>query len=128
MKEYGEFHDGLFEGLRIDGETVHVYLKTLENDRIAAVANGVVALDASGFKTGNIVLSVSTRDHDEITLADIQDLYDLRKADAGEEQGTNLLAKARRERLTLLEVVPSYGASCLVLTKSVNFLTEPSKP
>jgi hypothetical protein len=79
MKEYTLFHDGLFEGLRIDGETVRVYLKTVEKDRFAGVANGVVALNANGFRSGNIVLSVTSRDPDEIALTDIQELYDLKR-------------------------------------------------
>ncbi len=127
MRGYEQFHDGYFEGLRIEDQTVHVYLRTMEKERFAAVANGVVALDANGFRAGNIVLSVSIRNNEEIVLADIQELYDLRDGPAGDDQGKNLLAKARQEKLTLLEVVPSYGASCLVLAKSVDFVTESGK-
>jgi len=128
MKQYDQFHDGRLEGLRIDGETVHVYLTTLEKEKFVAVADGVVALDANGFRAGNIILSVSTRNGEEIVVADIQELYELRNGHAGEDQANNLLSKAQQGKLTLLEITPSYGAGCLVLAKSVRFLTESSEP
>jgi hypothetical protein len=128
MKEYGQFHDGFLDGLWIDGDTAQLYLRTAEGRRFVATSNGVVALDASGFRAGNIVLSVSTRNHDEIDLRDIRSLYDLRDGPEGEEQSVNLLAKARNEKLTVLEVTPSYGACCLVLTKSVEIRPELIEP
>ncbi len=128
VKEYELFHDGDFEGLWIRGETVHVYLRTAENKHFEAVANGVAALGANGFRKGNIVLSVSTRSHAEIVLADIRELYDLRDGPEGRVQAENLLAKARQEKLTLLEVLPSYGATCLVLAESVDVQTEVRDP
>jgi hypothetical protein len=71
MNSYHQFHDGSLEGLWIDDSTVHVYLRTTEKERFMAVAKGVMALTAGGFKAGNIIFEVLIRDHGEITLQDI---------------------------------------------------------
>jgi hypothetical protein len=122
MKRYSQFHDGYFEGLWIDGTTVHVYLSTLEKERFIAVAEGTVALAAGGFRLGNLVFDVVTRDRDEIVLRDIEELYSLQDGPAGEAQGDRLLSKARQEGMTLLETTSSYGATCMVLANSVGLL------
>jgi hypothetical protein len=122
MKRYSQFHDGYLEGLWIDGTTVHVYLSTLEKERFTAVAEGTVALAAGGFRLGNLVFDVITRDHDEIVFRDIEELYSLQDGPAGKAQGERLLGKARQEGLTLLETTSSYGATCMVLANSVGLL------
>ena len=122
MKNYSQFHDGVLEGLWVDGTTVHVYLTTLKKERFTAVAQGVVALTANGFKAGNLIFEVITRDQDEIVFGDIADLYDLQDGPAGETQGMLLLERAKHEGLILLEVLPSYGATCLALAHSVDLL------
>src|SRR5258708_1233543 len=108
MKNYSQFHDGSLEGLWIDGTTVHVYLSTLNKERFTAVADGVVALAASGFRKGNLIFEVVTRHHEEIVFRDIADLYDLQDGPAGQSQGMQLLGKAQQEGLVLLEINPSY--------------------
>jgi len=122
MKDYSQFHDGYLEGLWIDGTTVHVYLSTSEKERFTAVAEGVVALAASGFRAGNLIFEVVTRHNEEIALPDIAEVYYLREDPAGEREGTRLLGEARQEGLTLLEINPSYGATCMVLARSVDLL------
>ena len=79
MKTYHQFHDGFLDGLLIDKDRgmVHVYLSTWEKERNTAVLSGVLMLKAGGFREGNIILDVSTRDHDEVTLKDIAELYEL---------------------------------------------------
>jgi hypothetical protein len=122
MKNYSQFHDGNLEGLWIDDTVVHVYLRTLEKERFVAVAEGVVALAASGFRAGNLIFEVVTRDHEEIASSDIAELYDLQEGSAGETQGAQLLEKARHEGLILLEINPSYGATCIVMAHSVDLI------
>jgi hypothetical protein len=122
MKKYSQFHDGSFEGFWIDGITVHVYLSTLEKERFTVVNEGVVAVAAGGFRAGNIVFDIVSRNHKEITLRDIEELYDLREGPAGESQDMRQLGKAQKEELTLFEISPSYGATCMVLAHSVDVL------
>jgi len=122
MKKYAQFHDGFFEGFWIDGTTVHVYLSTLEKERFTAVADGVAALDASGSRAGNIIFDVVVRDYDEVTSRDIEALFDLGEGPAGEDQRMRQLDKAKRGKLSLLEIGPSYGGAFMVLAQSVNLL------
>lgn len=119
MKNYGEFHDGWFEGLWINGETVHMFLSTEGRKRFVIVAEGVDALSVDGIRAGNIILDVSMRDSEEVLPSDIQILYQLPASHIGETQGADLLQKARLGEGTLLEINPSYGASCLVLARSI---------
>src|ERR1039458_8202197 len=86
-----------------------MYLSTLEKERFTVVNEGVVAVAAGGFRAGNIVFDVVSRNHKEITLRDIEELYDLREGPAGESQGMRQLGKTQKEELTLFEISPSYG-------------------
>jgi len=52
MKDYGEFHDGGFEGLWVDNETAHVFLTTFDDRRFVAVCTRVAALSATEFRQG----------------------------------------------------------------------------
>jgi hypothetical protein len=128
MKKYAQFHDGFFEGFWIDGTTVHVYLSTLEKERFTAVADGVVALDANGFRAGNIIFDVVVRDYEEVTSRDIEALFDLGEGPAGEDQRMRQLDNAKREKLSLLEIGPSYGGAFMVLAQSVNLLERTEWP
>jgi hypothetical protein len=120
MKKYGEFHDGWFEGLWIDGKTAHVFLATDGGERFTVVAEGVAALAVDGVKAGNILFEVLERAPEEVLPRDIQTLYSLQEGPAGETQGTNLLEEVRLQGWKILEVNPSYGASCLVLAGSLD--------
>jgi hypothetical protein len=122
MKNYGVFHDGSFEGLWIDGKTAHVFLATEGRERFVVVVEGVVALAVDGVKAGNILFDVLERGPDEVLYQDIETLYALQKGPVGETQGLNLLEKARLQGWIILEVNPSYGASCLVLASSFDVL------
>lgn len=123
MKNYDQFHDGSFEGLWINGKTVHLFLASEGLQRFVLVAEGISALSANGFKSGNIIFEVVTRSSEEVTLQDIQTLYELQTGSPGEIQAANLLEKVRLEKLELLEINPSYGANCLALGRSVELLT-----
>ncbi|HEX5233964.1 MAG TPA: hypothetical protein VFW25_01400 [Silvibacterium sp.] len=48
MKNFGEFHDGSFEGLWLDGKTAHVFLATEGREQFTVVAEGVAALAIDG--------------------------------------------------------------------------------
>jgi hypothetical protein len=77
MRDHHQFHDGWFEGLWIDGKRVHVYLSTIDKTRFTFVAEDVVALSADDIKTGNIILDVSTRTHEELHEDDVAALPEL---------------------------------------------------
>jgi len=120
MKNYGQFHDGLFEGLWIPEKGKgEVYLSTTTGERFTALFTGIVALKAADFKQGNIIFDVTVRTAEEITLLDIAELYDLqpdRQPGLWEDQ---LLEKAHRENFQLFQISASYGGYCLVLCKDI---------
>ncbi|MGA2753863.1 MAG: hypothetical protein ABSE53_08845 [Terracidiphilus sp.] len=122
MRDYSEFHDGAFEGLWIDGKTAHLFLATEQRERFVIVAEEVAALTIDGVRAGNIVFEVLEREPDEIGDQDIQILFDPQDGPAGETQGANLLEKARLQHWRILEINPSYGATCLVLAGSLKLL------
>lgn len=122
MSDYGQFHDGHFEGLWIDDTTVHVYLRTVEKKRFTVVAEGVVALGAGWLREGNIILNAAIRRANEILFHDVAEVFELENDSAGETQTTRELEKAQQKGLILLRVNPSYGATCLVLAQSVELL------
>ena len=82
----------------------------------------MVALAADGFKAGNIVFEVVTRQQEELTLQDITRAYGLAEGVTGQDQAQKLLAKALEQNLIVLEINPSYGASCILLAESVELL------
>jgi len=102
MKAYSQFHDGVLEGIWIDDEMVHVFVRTVEKARFTVVVTGVAMLTAGIFKEGTIILEVLTRDGKEITSEDIDELYDLQSGPAGADQASRLLSEARQRDLTIL--------------------------
>ena len=124
MNDYGNFHDGVLEGVWVDDSTAYVFLSTLMKERFAVVAEGIVALTVTNFKKGNLIFEVVARGHEELTMDDIAALYDLREGKEGEEQSAKLLAKARQERLSILDISPSYGATCLLLARSIKIIDQ----
>jgi hypothetical protein len=122
MKNYDQFHDGWLDGLLIDQKSVQVFLSTEERHPFVLVANGVVALAADGFKAGNIVFDVVTRQKEEVDIQDIMRAYGLAEGVAERAQAQKLLDKALEQNLIVLEINPSYGATCILLAKSLELL------
>lgn len=123
MRNYHEFHDGFLDGIWFDGERVHVCLSTLKKAPFTLVAGGVAALSSGGFRKGNLIFEVLVKTQEEITLSDVATIYELREGDAGRDQGDKLLKNAHDQKLEILEINPSYGASCLILAESFDLLT-----
>ncbi len=123
MTNYDQFHDGWLDGLLIEQTSVQVFISTEEKQPFVIVAEGVTALSAGGFKSGNIVFEVLTKAGDELTLQDITESYGLSAEVKGQEQAQKLLGKARERGLTVLQINPSYGATCIVLAESIYLLS-----
>jgi|CZKH01.1.fsa_nt_gi hypothetical protein len=116
MKTYHEFHDGLFEGLWIDDKRVHVFLSTTDRERSTMVAEGVVGLDVDDLKKGNIIFDVVTKTHEEWNEQDVAELPEMQMIDSSKANVP--LARARQQKLMVLEINPSYGGSCVILAQS----------
>lgn len=122
MKYFNEFHDGWFQGLWIDEERSHMFLATVGKERFVIVAEGTEALAVNGVKAGNIILEALTRDQEEILPKDIEMLYEFPPTSAGKKDAEDVLSKAHQRKWSLLEINPSYGATCLVLASSVRLV------
>jgi hypothetical protein len=67
------------------------------------------------FKEGNIIYDVVVREGDELTRRDIVQLYGFTE----EAKAELKLQKVKLDGLVVMEISPSYGASCLILAGSV---------
>lgn len=130
MQIFHQFHDGFVDGVWTEGYRVHINLRTVDNERFAAIIDGVEALNVSGFRTGNIILDVSVFDHGEVTAEHIEELYDLPlEGEAKSKMRSMLLEKVKAEKLIVLRISPSYGATCAALGRAVNLMEEaPTRP
>ena len=120
MRNYTQFHDGHLEGLWIEDKVAYIQVRTADKTPFTFVGENVERLTAGIFKEGNIILDAITRDQAEITQEDIAELYDI--VGNTSDVGASLLRKARQGGLKVLEINPSYGASCLVLAQSIDLL------
>jgi len=118
MEKFDQLHDGYLDGLLIQGVTVHVFLSTADRREFVLEVPGVVSLKVDGFRQGNIIFDVLIRKGDDITLHDIVKVFEFKD----EARALRKLEEARRMNLIVLEINPSYGASCIILAESVELL------
>ncbi len=130
MQIFHQFHDGFLDGIRTNGQRsarVHLYLRTVDGETFIAIVDGVVALNLSGFRVGNIIFDVSVFDRDEVNAEHIEELYELPlEGGARSKMRSMLLDKVRAEKLVLLSIAPSYGAMCTALGHAVDLVEETS--
>jgi hypothetical protein len=118
------FHDGYFDGLQISAnKLVHIFLRTQDGKSFVLVLQGVDALTFSEIKLGNIIFDVVFRSTQELTSADMFDLFSI---GADTLKASDLLNAKREQGLKLLEINASYGAQGLVLFQ--NFDMHESNP
>ena len=107
------FHDGRFDGFWIAAdEAVHLFLRTQGGERFTLILRGVQRLSIAEIKEGNIIFDLVYREAEQVTLSDMEELYDV---DADSPQAAILLQKARDHAFRVLEINPSYGALALFL-------------
>jgi hypothetical protein len=118
------FHDGYFDGLQISAnKLVHIFLRTQDGKSFVLVLQGVDALTFSEIKLGNIIFDVVFRSTQELTSADMFDLFSI---GADTLKASDLLNAKREQGLKLLEINASYEAQGLVLFQ--NFDMHESNP
>ena len=73
-------HDGFFDGFWIKGnKAVHVFLRTSDQVVYTLILNGVRAMKISGVIEGNIIFDILARTAEEMSPADMEELYGLAK-------------------------------------------------
>jgi hypothetical protein len=115
MKKFAQFHDGFMDGVLIEGTKATVFLSTEQRETFALNLEGVLSVKIDDFKEGNIIYDVVVREGDELTRRDIVQLYGFTE----EAKAELKLQKVKLDGLVVMEISPSYGASCLILAGSV---------
>ena len=119
MEKFDQFHDGFIDGLLVQGTSVRVFLSTEDRQEFVLEVGGVLSLKVDGFRQGNIIFDVLIRKGDDITIHDIVNLLGFKD----EAKALRELEETRRMNLIVLEINPSYGASCIILGESVELLS-----
>jgi hypothetical protein len=116
MAEIPDMHDGFFDGLWIsEDQNAYLFLRTEAGERATLVLKNVERIHVANFKTGNIIFNLSFL---ELTIECIQQLYGFR--DLGKAQ--EFFKKTQERELRVLEIVPSYGATCTALFRTTEIL------
>jgi DnaJ-class molecular chaperone len=118
VRKFDQFHDEYLRGLLIESTTVHVFLSTEDGKKFDIEVRGVLSLKLDGFREGNIIYEVLVREPEEITLQDMMNFYEFRDA----ANAIKKLEETRKKDLVILEINPSYGATCIILAASVELL------
>ena len=72
------FHDGFFDGFRIKADkAVHLFLRTSDQAIYTLVLTGVRAMKISGVMAGNIILDIVVRGAEQMSTADMGEIYGL---------------------------------------------------
>ena len=122
LKKYVEFHDGFLDGLLLEEAAAHVFVSTAEKEHFVLELSGVAAVDAGTFKEGNIIFDVLIYSCDELTLEQMIAVHGPMSEYGLPDQAQRWLTKAQQGELVLLEINPSYGATCRVLARTINLL------
>jgi hypothetical protein len=118
VKTLNQFHDGFLDGLLIQGTAVRVFLSTEDRQEFVLEVRGVLYLKVDEFREGNIIFDVLERDGDDLTFQDMMDFFGFKD----EARARRELDEARGKNLIVLEINPSYGATCIILAESVELL------
>lgn len=115
VRTFDQFHDGFVDGLLLGNDGVRLFLSTGEKQSFVLDVAGLRSLRLNDFREGNIIFDVVVRDGDEVTSRDMVELFGF----SDEEKALQKLEEAHREGLIVIEINPSYGASCLMLASSM---------
>ena len=118
MENFDRFHDGFLDGLLIDGPNVRVFLSSYDKQEFVLEVFGVVSLKVDGFRQGNIIFDVLARDGSDVTIDDMMNFFEFKD----EANAHRKLQEAHARNLIVLEINPSYGASCAILAESVGLV------
>jgi hypothetical protein len=119
LKKYSEFHDGHLDGLILEKTSAYVLVGTSEAKLFTFEAVGVTAVSAGTFRQGNIIFDVILHSCDELTLDHMIWVQGPLSDFGHPDQAQKWLNHAQRAGLVLLEINPSYGATCYILARSI---------
>jgi hypothetical protein len=118
MRSFDEFHDGQLDGILIQGSILSLFVSTHNKQEFVLRAKGVQSLKVDGFRQGNIIFDVLLRSAEDVTVDDIMSHYQFND----EAKAKIKFEEMSRRNLCVLEINPSYGATCTVLAESIELL------
>ncbi len=121
---FKQFHDGFYNGLLINGNSLELFISTDANERFVIRATGLVALLSGEIKAGNIIFDVEIRTAEEIDPEFIREVHGFPRSEQGDQWTNRALLTAKSDGLSLLTLCPSYGGNCLALASSFTLVTE----
>ncbi|WP_295632118.1 hypothetical protein [Novosphingobium sp.] len=127
MEPIPRFHDGYVTGLRLRDEAVTIYLQDVSGSDYELLLEGLEALHVENFREGNVILVaevVTGRTPDADTDFDSLFIPPHPSADAQYHDAHGLVLKRQIARietgeLSLVLIVPSYGADLLATCREV---------
>ena len=103
------------DGLLVQDRNVRIFLRTMQQQLFVLELFGVERLMLEEFREGNIIFDIVVRVGAEIASDDIHTLFGF-----SDEQGRlRVLEEAQQKGRIVVEIRPSYGASCLLIADSV---------
>ena len=118
--EFPTFHDGFLDGLCRQDKALYLFLREYSGQQSTILLKDVERANITNFRFGNIIFEVLLLDSDMLSIAHMNELYDLQLGDADKAQ--ELLKAARAGGLWGLEINPSYEAECLFLFRALQIL------
>jgi hypothetical protein len=118
MENFDRFHDGSLDGLLVEGPDVRVFLRSYDKQEFVLDVSGVLSLKVDGFRQGNIIFDVLVRNGKEVTIDDMINFFGFKD----EANADRKLQDVHAKNLIVLEINPSYGASCAILAESVGLV------
>jgi hypothetical protein len=118
LKKYSEFHDGFLDGVFLDGNSAYIFLSTDRGELFVFEATQVDSLNIADFRKGNIIFEVLCHSANELSLEMIEAVNGGFPEVSRSRFAQRGLELAVEKNLVLLEINPSYGATCLILASS----------
>lgn len=120
MASLPNLHDGFFDGLYLSADKrARFFVRTAAGERSTIVLTDVESLNIRDLKAGNIIFDLVLIEPQNLTLKDIEQVYDL---NCHAEEIQLLLRKAQESGLYGFALNPSYGAEGMVLFRALSTL------
>jgi hypothetical protein len=120
LKEYSESHDGFLDGVFLDRSSAYIFLSTHRDELFVFEATQVDSLNIADFRKGNIIFEVLCHSANELSLEMIEAVNGGFPDVSRSRFAKKALELAVEKNLVLLEINPSYGATCLILASSLS--------
>jgi hypothetical protein len=116
------FHDGFLDGFLLSKSEARIFLRTAREEKFSLILHGVEALRANDLREGNIILSVTFLEPEQLDVSFVHEVYQYSDE---HKKGFILEAWIRsavQKNLKALEILPSYGCTALAIFSHHEFV------